>query len=141
MKPAPELERRRRATEKTMGKFRNKEFDWRYKRTCAHLAFYHARAMGKRLPKVPQFRSAVGAKRALSGLGHDSLIGLLDAHLERIPPAMMRLGDLCAFEGTEGLDGVGVYIAQRKIAAWREDEPRLVVLEISLDEPKAAWRL
>ncbi|KLE32461.1 DUF6950 family protein [Aurantiacibacter luteus] len=136
-----ELEKRRVATEKTMARFRNREFDWRYQRTCAHLAFYQARQMGRRLPKVPRFRSAVGAKKALKTLGHDSLIGLLDAHLERIPPAMMRLGDLCAVPGTEGLDAVFVNVAAQKIAGWREDAPALVVLHVSLDEIEAAWRL
>lgn len=137
----PELERRRIVTTKTMARFRNKEFDWRYQRTCAHLARYQARAMGKRLPKVPRFRSAVGAKKGLAMLGHDSLIGLLDAHLERIAPAEMRVGDLCAVPGTQGLDAVFINVDLRKIAGWREDEPRLVVLAVSLDEIEAAWRL
>ena len=141
MVKVPELERRRLATEKTMARFRNKEFDWRYSRTCAHLALYQARAMKRRLPKVPQFRSALGAKKALTGLGYDSLIDLLDAHLERIAPAQMRLGDLCAVAGTEGLDAVFINVAPRKIAGWREDEPKLVVLAVSLDEIEAAWRL
>lgn len=141
MSKVPELERRRLASEKTMARFRNKEFDWRYSRTCAHLAFYQARAMQRRLPKVPRFRSALAAKKALRALGHDSLIGLLDAHLERIAPAQMRLGDLCAVPGTEGLDAIFINVAPRKIAGWREDEPKLVVLAVSLDEIEAAWRL
>ena len=136
-----ELEKRRVATEKTMARFRNKEFDWRYQRTCAHLAFHQAKNMGRKLPKVPRFRSAVGAKKAIRTLGHESLIDLLDAHLTRIAPAEMRLGDLCAVPGTEGLDAVFVNVAPRKIAGWREDAPKLVVLAVSLDEIEAAWRL
>lgn len=141
MKGLPELERRRRATEKTLTRFRNKTFDWRYQRTCAHLARYQARNMGRKLPPVPRFRSALGAKKGLLMLGHDSLIGLLDAHLERIAPAAMRLGDLCAVPGCEGLDAIFINVAPRKIAGWREDAPVLVVLDVSLDEIEAAWRL
>ena len=141
MSRLPELERRRIATEKTKAKFDNRAFDWRYARTCAHLARYQARAMGRRLPTVPRFRSAIGAKKALRMLGHESLIGLLDAHLTRIAPAEMRLGDLCAVPGTEGLDAIFVNVAPRKIIGWREDQPVLCTLDVSLDEIAAAWRL
>ncbi|MBH9537533.1 DUF6950 family protein [Novosphingopyxis sp. YJ-S2-01] len=137
----PELERRRVATEKTLAKFRESAFDWRKRRTCAHLAKYQARMMGRKLPSVPDFRSPLGAKRALTGMGHDSMIALLDSHLERIAPAMMRLGDLAAVQGTEGMDSVMVSAGNGKLFGWREDAEQMVMLAVTLDEIDAAWRL
>ena len=141
MKPLPELERRRVATEKTLAKYRDTAFDWAAGRTCIHLAKFQARAMGHRLPSVPRFRSALGAKKALAAMGAENVIGLLDTLLPRIAPAEMLLGDLAAVAGEGGLDAVMVCAGPMKLLGWREDADAMVVLDVPLGEVSAAWRL
>lgn len=141
-KQLPDLERRRVATAKTLAKYRDKPFDWRRSATCIHLARFHMRAMGHRPPRMPAIRSALRAKRELAKRECESVIALLDSiGLERIAPAQMRLGDLAAVPGVEGLDAVFVNITTRKFAGWREDQHGLVALDLGLDEVTAAWRL
>jgi len=140
-KKLPELERRRVASEKTRAKYLGKEFDWKARRTCIHLAAFQAKQMGHKPPPVANIRSALSAKKELQKRECKSVIELLDKHFQRIPPAMMRLGDLCAFEGTEGLDGVMVNVGPCRAMGWHEDAPSLAVLVFEPTEVAAAWRL
>ena len=136
-----ELERRRAATEKTMARFRDKPFDWAKSATCVHLARYQMRNMGHKTMTIPRFRSAIGAKKVLKGLGHDSVTSLFDTMLGRIAPAQMLLGDLVAFPGEGGLDGITVCAGPHKVIGWHEEHDTMVVLDVELDEVSAAWRL
>lgn len=141
MKKLPELERRRIATEKTLARYRDKEFDWSKGITCVHLARFHLRNMGHKVETLPRFRSALGAKRALSAKGYGSLGRLMDKKLAPIAPAKMMLGDLAMVPGEQGLDALFVCAGPLKLFGWREDAPKLVVLDVSLDELTAAWRV
>ena len=137
----PELERRRIATEKTLAKYKGKGFDWRANRHCIALAVFQARKMGHQPPPVPRLRSTLAAKKELQRRECASVIELLNGHFAPIPPAMMRLGDLCAVPGDAGLDAVFVNVGPRKAMGWREDAPELVVLDLDPREITAAWRL
>lgn len=142
----PDLIRRQDATNRTLGKFRHKAFDWAEKATCAHLAAFHLRQMGHRPPLVPKFRSALGAVRAMKGLGFETSEQILDSvgTISRIAPAFMMMGDLAVTEGGGDLAGVGaiaVCLGPLRILGWREDHPKMVVLEVTLDQLQAAWRL
>lgn len=137
----PELERRRVATEKTKAKYGKRTFDWRYNRHCLALAFYQARRMGHRPPPLPRIRSMVGARKVLDRRGFASVSAALDSLFERIAPARMRLGDLCAVPGQAGMDAVFVNVGPGKAMGWREDAPTLVVLDLDPAEITAAWRL
>ena len=138
--PVPELERRRIATENTRQRFIGKEFSWA-RPHCIQLMRFQAAEMGHRLPPLPLFKTAIGAKRALKKRGCDSVEQLLDGMFPRIAPAAMLLGDLAATPGTEGLEGVFVNVGPRKLMGWREDAPQLVVLDVGYDELIGAWRL
>lgn len=137
----PELERRRRATERTRLKYLDKKFDWARWRHCIALARYQAVQMGHRPPPIRPIRGPVSAKRELKKRGCASVIELLDGQFPRIAPAQMLLGDLGAFPGTDGLNAIGVCAGPGRMLCWREDHPVLAVLIVDLDEFDASWRL
>lgn len=141
MNAQPELIRRKNAVESTLARYRDKAFDWRQGVHCVQLAQFHLKAMGHKVPPVPRIRSALGAKRALAARDWDSVTGMLDAMLPRIAPAQMLLGDLAVVPGDQGLDAIFICAGPQKILGWREDQPGLVTLDISLDELTGAWRI
>lgn len=137
------LPKRAKALAKTLAKFEGRAFDWATGATCIHLVRTHLKNMGHKVPSIPRFQSAIGAKRALSATGHDSLESLLDAHLERIAPAMMIIGDIALMAG-DNEDGTGFDAAVvsagagGKVFGWHPDAPALANIEpLAI---KAAWR-
>lgn len=138
----PELERRRRATAKTLAHYQARSFDWRRQATCLHMARFQMKAMGHQPPRVPPIRSELRAMKELRGRGHDSLIALFDDLLPRIAPAEMRLGDLAAIPGDDGrVDCLLINVAPRKFAGWHPDSFLMAVMDIDLGNVTAAWRL
>lgn len=136
-----EIEMRVAATIATEKKFRDKPFDWTKSATCIHLARFHAAKMGHKLPVVPRFRSALGAKKALRDVGHKSLPDLLDKYFMQIPPAFMRVGDLLANEGDEGWHSLAIKGDKTKFLGWHESEPGCTIMEVDITQAKGAWRL
>lgn len=137
----PELERRRRATERTRQKYLDTEFDWKRWHHCIALARYQAVQMGHRPPPIRPIRGPVSAKRELARRGHESAIGLLDSLFPRIAPAQMLLGDLAAVEGTDGLDAIMVNVGPGRLMGWHAEKPTLAVVIVDLAEISASWRL
>lgn len=141
-KQTPELERRRRATAKTLAHYHERSFDWRRQATCLHMARYQMKAMGHAPPRIPPIRSELRAMKELRARGHESLILLFDTLLPRIAPAEMRLGDLAAIPGDEGrFDCLLINVAPRKFAGWHPDSFLMAVMDIELGNVTAAWRL
>ena len=135
-----DLIRRQEATTKTLAKYRNVPFDWRNRATCIHVARSQARNMGHRPPAIPDFRSAIGARRALKDTGFATVEALLDSMFERIAPAYMLVGDLALVPGDEGFESIFVS-AGEKMLGWIETDPsgmRPISMAIV---PSAAWRL
>lgn len=138
-----ELLRRQEAVNKTLTKFRGRGFDWKAGHTCVHLARFHLRQMGHKPEPIPAFRSEIGALRALKERGCSSVADLLDAQpgLMRVQPAAMRLGDLATVEGAEGVGTVMLCLSAHKLAGWHEDADGMIVLDVSLADISAAWRV
>lgn len=139
------LAARQAATEKTLARFRDKPFSWAGA-NCIRLARWQAVNMGHKLPPVPRFRSALGAKRALAERGAESVTQLLDAHFLRLPgPAFAWLGDLLVLPGDSalGLEAVGIADGQGNVWAWSgaEDAPGLTAILTVNSDAIAAWRL
>lgn len=136
---------RQAATERTLARFKGKPFSWAGA-NCVRLARWQAVNMGHRLPPIPQFRSALGAKRALAARGADSVTTLLDQHFARLPgPAFAWIGDLIALPGdpATGLDAIGIADGQGNVWCWTQanDERELAPLLMVNAEALAAWRL
>lgn len=141
MAQLPELERRRIATEKTLGRYRRKVFDWRTGITCVHLARFQLKNMGHKPPTLPRIRSALGAKRALKERGWGSVEAMLDALLPRIAPAQMLLGDLAVVPGQDGLDCILVSAGPLKLMGWHPESGAFVLYDDALAEVTGAWRV
>jgi hypothetical protein len=136
----PEMVRRRDALVKLQAKYRGKSFDWKKRRTCAHLLRSHLVQMGHRPPSMPYFTSPIGAVRALREHGWSNVIEMLDALLPRIAPAAMLGGDIAAFPSEDGLGAIFVAAGGGKYLGWREDQPALVVLDVPPRDLAGAWR-
>lgn len=131
---------RKKRTEKTLAKFRDRAFKWDSGATCIHLFRTHLKNMGHKVPVVPKFTSALTAKRALDTAGFKDLEQLGDSFLEQIPPASMILGDIGLMEGEEMFDAIVIFAGGGgKVFGWHPDAPAfspLVPLQF-----KAAWRV
>lgn len=138
--PLLPLIRRKQATQRTLDRYRGVDFDWSAV-TCVHLAHYHMTEMGHTLPEIPMFDTALGAARAMQERGWDSVADMLDAHLSRIAPATMLLGDLAVIRAAGGLDAIFICAGPLKVFGWRDDVPDLVLLDVSLGELEGAWEV
>lgn len=139
-----EPERRVAATEKTKARFEGKVFDWSKAATCIHLMRYHAAQMGHKLPIVPRFRTALGAKKALKAHGVETLPELMDKYFPRIPAARMRTGDIAAFPGEGGFDALMVYGQLRAVIGWHEDASECQIARLTDEGYRlctGAWRI
>ena len=139
------LSERGLATEKVLARFRDKPFDWAGA-NCIRLARAQGVEMGHDLPPEPLFRSALGARRALTKRGHESVSAMLDAHFARWPaPAFARLGDLVAFPAAPevGLEAVCIADGQGNAWGWSEqnNSQSLVPILMAQADMLAAWRL
>jgi hypothetical protein len=135
-----DLVRRAEATRLTLAKYRARPFDWKARATCIHLARFHLVKMGHRPPAMPDFRSALGAQKALAKSGFADLSALLDSLLPRIAPAQMLVGDLALMEGDGPFDSICVS-AGGKLLGWHEDDPEGIRPLMALDLPLGAWRV
>lgn len=140
------LTERKKRTEKTLSKFRGRGFKWDGGATCIHLFRTHLKNMGYKVPVVPRFTSALGAKRAMDAAGYRDLEHLADSFLERIPPAMMLLGDVALMESDTFYDDQKLFDAivisagpGGKVFGWHPDSPFLANIEAL--QFKAAWRV
>jgi hypothetical protein len=136
-----ETELRRAAVIATEARFKDRPFDWRKAATCIHLVRFHAAQMGHKLPIVPKFKSALGAKRALLSTGFQTLPALLDSRFQRIPPAFMRVGDVLAMPGDDGFEGLLLKADKVKFLGWHQDATGCEYMEIDMGAAIGAWRL
>lgn len=130
------------ATNKTLAKFKGRAFDWKTGATCVHLLRAQLLAMGHKPPRVPQFQSAFGAKKALERMGHADLSSLLDGMLMRVPVARMIVGDVALLPGEAPFDAVVIYAGGAKVFGWHGADPegRLQAIELNIGDYLGAWR-
>lgn len=129
------------ATDKVVARFRNRPFDWRDRATCIHLARAQMRALGHRPPPIPDFRSALGARKALERSGHASLEALLDSMLPRIAPLSAWVGDLMLVPGEEPFGEALAISAGGALLMYHAAAPGLANVVEALPRVRAAWRL
>lgn len=130
------LIKRTAALTKTLAKYQGKKLDWG-KVDCLKMLRSHLVAMGHRgLPKIPPYKDAQGALRALVEAG-GSLEAILDRIMPRIAPAAMLPGDVALMQGDQGMDAIVVSVG-RKVIGWHADADEMVV--IVPFQIKAAWR-
>lgn len=135
------LAERAAATEKVVARFRDRAFDWSDRATCIHLARAQMRALGHRPPAIPDFRSALGARKALERSGHASLEALLDSMLPRIAPLAAWVGDLMLVPGEEPFGEALAISAGGALLMYHAEAQGLANVVDVMPQVRAAWRL
>ena len=137
----PELERRRRAAQATVDRFKGVPFEYG-KNDCVRMAAFVLRQLGHRpkLAKAGSYKSAAGAVRALKRAGYATLAEALDAmNLPRIAPAAALPGDIILVPGEAPFDGaLHVAVGNGRTLAYHEDLIGADILQPT--EYIAAWR-
>jgi hypothetical protein len=139
-----DLQRRVAATQATERRFRDRPFSWDRAATCIHLVRFHAAQMGHRLPVVPRFRSALGARRALAAAGAQTLPALLDLHFPAVPAAYLAVGDILALPGDGGFASLVIKGGIDKFLGWHEADTGCTIIALSGDDIRqavGAWKL
>lgn len=134
----PELLRRQKALAKVLLKYEGKPFR-RGVIDCVPMLRTHLVAMEhKRLPKIPIYRNAAQAKRALAERGWANLEQMLDSMLPRIPYAAALVGDVVLVRGADDLDAIALKISARKVVGWLGGYD--VMVKYTPHETIGAWR-
>ena len=130
------------ATEITLAETRDAPFDWAGQ-NCIRLARRQACNMGHKVAKVPNFKSAVGAARALKRQGAENLEQLLDKWFERHDaPAFAIIGDLVLLPGEDGFDSICITDGRGNLFGWHDsDLSKMSVIKAADADIIAAWRL
>lgn len=140
----PDTVRRVQAAERTIETYRGRDWAWEAGKTCAHMARFHLRQMGHKLEPMPQFRSLLGAKRALEARGWATVADMLDAQagLLRIAPAMMLPGDLGYLPSEDGIGSICLYLDRHKLAGWFvETGDTFAIVDVETRPIEAAWKV
>ncbi|WP_408585905.1 DUF6950 family protein [Novosphingobium sp.] len=135
-----DLIRRQEALGHTLAKYRGKQFDWSRGHTCVHMARFHLRKLGHKVPKLPPLRSALGARRALDANGWADVREMLGSLLPEIPPATMLPGDLVTADSEDGFGGILICAGPHKLLGWHEDAPGMVVIDFDVSAVTGAYR-
>jgi hypothetical protein len=136
-------------TESVIDLVREQPFDWAGA-NCIRLARAQAVAMGHDVPKVPAFKSATGALRALKKQGANTTAELLDQWFDRHPaPAFARVGDLVLLPGEddagqreEVMGCICISDGRGNLFGWHGSAPeKLSVIKGASVEALAAWKV
>ena len=138
------LVRRVEIAQEALDTFAGKPFAWGTM-DCARLAALVLRRAGYK-PNLAQFgdyRSDRAALRALKTRKMKSVLDWIDSvkGLRRIAPASALPGDLIAFPGMGGWDGLAVALGNGRVLAFsgEAEDHAAVVIAAKLDLATAAW--
>jgi len=142
--PKPVLVLRVEAAQATLDRFRGRPFAWG-ENDCARLAADVLRRLGYK-PNLSQFgayRSDRAARRALKSRDMASVLDWMDSipGLARIAPAAALPGDIIAFPGQGGWDGLAVAIGNGRVLAFTEaaEGGACSIVAAKLEFADAAW--
>jgi len=134
--------RRQKAMQATEARWRWQVADWKARCTCLHMLHFHLKAMGHKVPRLPAVRGPLAARKALAERGWANMAELMDAQgFERVAPAAMRVGDVAYRSSADGLGSVMLCVSAHKLLGWFENDPRMVVMDMSFDQVEAAWKV
>ena len=137
------LAMRATATEMTLADTRDAPFAWDGE-NCIRLARRQAVNMGHDVPSVPNFKSVIGAARALKKQGASDLAELLDQWFDRHDaPAFALIGDLAILPGEDGgFDSICISDGRGNLFGWHDsDLSKMSVIKAADADIIAAWRL
>lgn len=127
-----------------MDTFLGEPFKWGAN-DCARLAAFVLLRAGYK-PNLSQFgdyRSDLSARRALKARKMATVLDWMDSikGLARITPAAALPGDLIAFPGVGGWDGLTVALGNGRVLGFTEtaDEGGCAIIDAKLENAVAAW--
>lgn len=132
--------RRQEATARTHKAYLGRAFEWKAGHTCLHMARFHLKAMGHKVPALPRLTSALAARRALDRNGWADVDAMLESILPRVPALQMRLGDLATAAGVDGFGAIFVCIPPFKLLGWHEESEQAVVIDFNRDALTGVFR-
>lgn len=138
------LLQRHAVTAETLKRWQGREFAWGTA-DCARLAACHLRRAGHQPPlnRSGQWRTALGAARALQRAGFANLADALDAvPLLRIAPAAAMQGDIVALPSEDRFEALGIVLGNGRVLSWigGDAAPGCAVLQ-PVQPPAMAWRV
>lgn len=125
------------ATQKTVDKFKGREFD-EGKADCIQLVLLHARHCGRRI-KIPKYRDWESAARVLRKLGFRTLGEAMDHYFTRIDRVEVMVGDIVEMPGTNGFSGLSVAVGNGRVLGFYEEVPHADILQPLI--VTGAWRI
>lgn len=137
------LKRRVEIAQEALDTFAGQPFAWGTN-DCARLAALVLRRAGYK-PKLSQFgdyRSDRAARKALKARGMTSVLDWIDSvGVMRIAPAAALPGDLIAFPGVGGWDGLAVALGNGRVLAFSSEVEAngCAVIAARLELATAAW--
>lgn len=128
-------------TEDTLSKFIGSKFKWG-SNDCTTIAYKHLRKMGHKVKKSghSKYNTLIGAQRALKEMGFTDTSDAMDYYLERIPYALIQVGDLVGLDGESGMTAITVYVGNGRVLGFSENTDECVVMQ-PLEFPKMVWRV
>lgn len=138
MKP---LIRRQQAVQATVNRFRGRSFAFGSV-DCAKVTAFHLKQLGHkvRLSKAGQYKTLVGAQRALRRLGYETLTDAMDGHgFARIAPAACLLGDVVSFPCDHPIGALGIVVGNGNMMAFHELHESPVFM--TMGQIDTAWKV
>lgn len=137
------LGERVRAAESAVARFNAEPFVWG-KADCVRLVAHVLREVGKSPPlrQAGEYKTLLGARRALKRTGHASLEAWVDSWgLRRTPPAFALPGDIIALPGVDGdMPALTVLLSNGRLFGFLEGFGTVVALTDPA-APVAAWSI
>lgn len=129
--------KRMEATQRTVDAFKGRTFDDR-KADCIRLIGCHARHMGRRI-KIPAYRDASSAAKALRAAGFKTLGEAMDKHFTRIDRTKVLMSDIIEMPGSNGFSSLAVAVGNGRVLGFHEDVPHCDILQPLMIS--GAWRI
>ncbi|UIJ43731.1 hypothetical protein LZK98_11580 [Sphingomonas cannabina] len=140
-----EIERRVAVTRATQARFAGRPHAYGSV-DCVRVAAWHLRKMGRKvtgLAKAGSYKTAKGARRALTRAGFSSLVDAIQANgLVEIAPAAALPGDLMTSAGTDDLEAICIYAGNGAMLGFSEEAMASGLQAIRIADFSAirAWR-
>jgi hypothetical protein len=136
------------ATQATIDHWLDKTFEWGTA-DCGQMVGSHLESMGVSTPlaQAGNYKSELGAKRAMKRLGASSMEDFLDKlGFERIAPAAAITGDVVGFPGGKDEDhawtALGVHVGTDKILGFAAAEGEDAIARVGpVEVATVAWRV
>lgn len=138
------LQRRVKAAQKAVDKFKDKPFSFEERHDCGRMAMFVMKELGVLPPKLrklsaAEYTSALQVKKAIREAGGDTVNEVMDKFFEAIPAAAALPGDIVSIPSEDDTIGaLGVSLGNGVVLSYHEEHNGAVVG--NLEASTGAWR-